>query len=241
MINAVAVLVSIALSMTSVDATPPAMQVIGPADDATVRTRVVTFWGVTEHGASVRSGPFLADTDPFGNWTIDLILATGQNGAVFTATDEAGNEKSVKIVVNREEPAAPTPEAPEAANVVRTVSVVPVVKVVSVTTTTVLVPDPMPVVVATGVEQWRSLVEKHFAPSQVSTAMRVMACESLGIPDAKNPRSGAGGLFQHLPKYWASRAASAGYPGASIYDAEANIAAAAWLSSNHGWGHWTCY
>ena len=35
--------------------------------------------------------------------------------------------------------------------------------------------------------------------------MRVMACESNGVPFAENSRSGAAGLFQNLPYYWQSR------------------------------------
>lgn len=236
MINAF-LLVFLVFAAPTVDATPPAIQVIGPADSAIVREQVVTFWGVTEHGATVRSGPFLAETDKFGNWAIDLVLAAGKNGAVFTATDAAGNEKTVRIVVTREK--IEEPAATKTEQAVRVVRVEQVAKVVTTTTTTVLAPDPKPVIVE-GVEQWRALVEKHFAPDQVAKAMRVMACESGGNPDAKNPRSGAAGLFQHLQKYWASRTAAAGYPGASIFDPEANIAASAWLSSNHGWQHWTC-
>jgi len=93
-----------------------------------------------------------------------------------------------------------------------------------------------------GAEGWRPLVEKYFEPGDVDRAIRVMACESNGDPNARNPSSGAGGLFQHLPSAWAERAAGAGFPGASIYDPEANIAAAAYLlyGRGGGWGHWVC-
>lgn len=91
------------------------------------------------------------------------------------------------------------------------------------------------------VEQWRGLVAAYFAPGQVETALRVMRCESGGNPNARNSRSGAAGLFQHLPKYWAERSAKAGWGGASIYSPEANVAVSAWLVRNGGWGHWTCY
>ncbi|HEX5631315.1 MAG TPA: hypothetical protein VFY15_06630 [Acidimicrobiia bacterium] len=75
-----------------------------------------------------------------------------------------------------------------------------------------------------GAEQWRPIVEDVFAswgldetkcatrngiefcvPGQVDSAIRVMACESSGVPYAENPRSGAAGLFQNLPYYWQSR------------------------------------
>ena len=93
-----------------------------------------------------------------------------------------------------------------------------------------------------GAEGWRPLVEKYFEPGDVDRAIRVMACESNGDPKARNRSSGAGGLFQHLPSAWAKRAAGAGVPGASIYDPEANIAAAAHLlyGPGGGWKHWVC-
>lgn len=91
------------------------------------------------------------------------------------------------------------------------------------------------------VEIWRPVVAQYFEADQVDTALRVMACESGGNPDAKNKHSSASGLFQHLSKYWPSRAAAAGFPGASVFDPEANIAASAWLQQNHGWYHWSCY
>lgn len=93
-----------------------------------------------------------------------------------------------------------------------------------------------------GPEGWRPLVDEYF-PHEVDRAMRVLACESNGNPRARNPRSGASGLFQHMPGSWAERAAGAGFPGASIFDPEANVAAAAWLvydARGGGWHHWVC-
>jgi hypothetical protein len=90
------------------------------------------------------------------------------------------------------------------------------------------------------VEQWRSLVAAYFRAGDVDRAMRIMACESGGNPNADNPRSSAAGLFQHLGKYWASRSAAAGWAGYSIYHPEANVAVAAWLRDAAGWGSWVC-
>jgi hypothetical protein len=92
------------------------------------------------------------------------------------------------------------------------------------------------------VERWRELVEKHFKKQHVTWALNIIACESGGNPNAKNASSGASGLFQHMPQYWASRAAAAGFPGASIFDPEANIAASAHLLYAAGGGpqHWSC-
>ena len=90
------------------------------------------------------------------------------------------------------------------------------------------------------VEQWRTLVAAYFPADQVDRALRIMACESRGNPLAKNPGSSASGLFQHLARYWPTRSAKAGWAGASIWSAEANVAVAAWLWRTGGWGHWIC-
>lgn len=88
------------------------------------------------------------------------------------------------------------------------------------------------------VEAWRPLVAAYFPAANVGMALRVMGCESRGDPDAYNP-SGASGLFQHMAQYWPDRAAKAGWAGANIFDPEANIAVAAWLSGGGSdWSHW---
>jgi hypothetical protein len=98
-----------------------------------------------------------------------------------------------------------------------------------------IAPPPAP----RAVEEWRALVAAYFAPGDVDRALTVIACESGGDPNAQNPRSGAAGLFQHIPRYWESRAAAVGLPGASIFDPVANVAAAAYLVyADGGWRHW---
>jgi len=88
-------------------------------------------------------------------------------------------------------------------------------------------------------EPWRELVAIYFQPKDVNKALRVIDCESNGEPDAVNPSSGAAGLFQQMPQYWAARARAAGMPGASIFNPVANVAASAWLVYHGGgWGHW---
>lgn len=101
-------------------------------------------------------------------------------------------------------------------------------------------PAPTNTTYSGGVEQWRGLVAAYFPADQVNRALRVMACESGGNPNAKNPRSSAAGLFQHLGKYWPTRSAKAGFAGASVYNPTANVATAAWLWRTGGWGHWVC-
>ncbi len=87
---------------------------------------------------------------------------------------------------------------------------------------------------------WLSLVEAYFAPADVSRALWVIHCESSGDPNAVHGSSGASGLFQHLPKFWADRSSNAGRSGASILDPDANVAVAAWLVySGGGWRHWS--
>ena len=94
-------------------------------------------------------------------------------------------------------------------------------------------------VIPSGTEAWVSLVEAYFAPGDVQRALDVIWCESRGNPDATNTASGAAGLFQHLPKFWAERSANAGWADADIYDPTANTAVAAWLVySDGGWKHW---
>ncbi len=90
------------------------------------------------------------------------------------------------------------------------------------------------------VERWRPLVAAYFLPDDVPWAMRVMNCESTGDPDAKNTRSTASGLFQHLASQWPNRAASAGWAGSDVFDPEANVAVAAWLFYEDGPRHWVC-
>ena len=69
-------------------------------------------------------------------------------------------------------------------------------------------------------------------------AYRVAWCESRYDPAAYNRRSGASGLYQFLPSTW--RATPQGRAGLSPFDPYANAAAAAWLFTNHGPGHWSC-
>ncbi len=96
------------------------------------------------------------------------------------------------------------------------------------------------------VEQWRELVTQYFPANRVDEALQIMQCESLGDPDAYNPYSGASGLFQFLPSTWATTAPRAGYPGASPFEPEPNIASAAWLANAYSelglyyWQAWSC-
>ncbi len=86
----------------------------------------------------------------------------------------------------------------------------------------------------------RAIISVFFAPEDVELALKVSYCESRWEPGATNPSSGAAGLFQQIPRFWAERSGSAGWAGADIYDVHANTAVSAWLVYEAGgWKHWT--
>lgn len=125
------------------------------------------------------------------------------------------------------------------------------------TSTTVTVPattvPPAPTTQAPAVfwddvERWRPAVTEAVTAwggteADVHRFLRIMQCESAGLPDAKNPNSSASGLMQHLTRYWPDRAERAGMPGADVFDPAANIWVSAWLAlaaPEGGWKHWVC-
>jgi hypothetical protein len=88
------------------------------------------------------------------------------------------------------------------------------------------------------VERWRTLVAVYFE-ANTDAALRVMACESGGNPEAKNPSSSASGLFQFLASTW-EKVTGEDYPG-NVFDGGSNIAAAAELSvGGSDWSQWSC-
>jgi hypothetical protein len=95
-------------------------------------------------------------------------------------------------------------------------------------------------------ERWRSLVASYFPANMVDDALAVIDCESLGLPDAYNPYSGASGLFQFIPGTWAVASVKAGFSGASPFEPEPNVASAWWLVSYYmsrgkpAWAAWSC-
>ena len=135
---------------------------------------------------------------------------------------------------------------------------------------------------SSGTEQWRSLVTEVFTEwglheevcgtganadkcigNQIENALKIMHCESRGVPMVVNYLSGTTGLFQHRPAFWDTRAARARDHIASFdvnatpYNPEHNVVVAALLvwesretlignSSRTGpwddgpepWGHW---
>jgi Transglycosylase SLT domain len=87
----------------------------------------------------------------------------------------------------------------------------------------------------------RAMVSRYFKPADVNRAVRVAWCESRFDPSSVDLRTGAVGLFQHLPGDWGERASGAGFAGADPMDPEASTAAAAWaLYHDGGWEIFAC-
>jgi len=83
-----------------------------------------------------------------------------------------------------------------------------------------------------------TLVAEHFPPEAVPAALRVLACESRGDPDATGA-AGEIGLFQLHP-LWRGLAERLYWPGVSLYSAEVNVAVAAAIWRSRGWDPWAC-
>jgi len=80
------------------------------------------------------------------------------------------------------------------------------------------------------VERWRGLVALIFPPWYVDVALRVMDCESKGLPGATGAASERG-LFQIHPIHHDS-----------TYDPEGNVRAAYRISKGgNDWSAWSCY
>jgi hypothetical protein len=92
-----------------------------------------------------------------------------------------------------------------------------------------------------GREAVMDLIRERFAPLGTRTT-RVALCiadaESGFDPLAVNPATGAAGVFQFLASTWGSLSELAGWPRASVFDAQANASVAAWTVAHYGWHHW---
>lgn len=237
---------------TQSDTTPPSIKVTSPDDGDTVTKRTVTFKGTVEKGSTVKSGPYKADVNDDGTWSIRLVVVDGANGATFTATDKAGNSASVRIVVHFEEPKAAPPPPATTTTAAHDDHATTTTKAPSQTTTTSGTTKPKwsPNWPADSgglrnVEQWRSTVEKYWPANRVDCALGIIQRESKGNPRAYNSSSDALGLMQHLGKYWHARARGAGFVDgdglvATPYNGAANIAAGAYLADyySRATGQW---
>jgi resuscitation-promoting factor RpfB len=70
--------------------------------------------------------------------------------------------------------------------------------------------------------------------------LRVARCESGFNPNAYNGLFGASGVFQFIPSTWARNSPRAGYAGASVFDAVANVNTAAMMFAEGQAGQWSC-
>ena len=80
------------VTTTTADTVAPIIEILSPTDGQVFEEKTITFSGVTEPGALVLAGPYEAAVEADGAWSIKLVLSEGENRAVFTAVDSAGNE-----------------------------------------------------------------------------------------------------------------------------------------------------
>jgi hypothetical protein len=87
------------------------------------------------------------------------------------------------------------------------------------------------------VESWRPLTALYFDPDHVDRVMCLMAAESGGDPDARNPESGAAGLMQVMP-FWAE---VFGYATDELLRPDINLWVASQILDQQGWTAWSPY
>jgi hypothetical protein len=225
------------LQSASADTTPPSFKITSPHDGDAVDSKIVEFKGTVEKGATVHSGPFEAEVNDDGTWSISLTVVAGANGASFTATDSAGNRSSARIVVNYSPPQTTTTKASTPATTKPPSSTATTTTKASSTSSKWSPNWPADAGGIRDVEVWRSLVSQYWAADRVDCVLGIIQRESKGNPTAYNSSYGASGLMQHLIKYWHGRAASAGFKDAnglvaSPYNGEANIAAGAAIAGS---------
>lgn len=173
------------------------------------------------------AGPTSAVTHFFTRAEIESLRP-----ALLTATAESRVAVTTTTIATTTTTAAPAPTTTTTAPPATTTTAPPA-------TTTTTIAGSGTYDVPADVLPWVGLVEAFFAPADVEQALWVIHCESNGNPNAQNPFSGASGLFQHLPRFWAERSVAAGFAGADIFDPTANVGVAAWLVyDGGGWSHW---
>jgi hypothetical protein len=69
-------------------------------------------------------------------------------------------------------------------------------------------------------------------------ALYVAWRESRYRPSAYNPDGPAGGIYQHLVKYWPDRAETYGFADWSVFNARANIFVTIRMVRRYGWSPW---
>ena len=102
-------------------------------------------------------------------------------------------------------------------------------------------PIPSPPSSAPGREAVTQLIRDRFASLGIAStrvAFCVAEAESGFDALAVNPTTGAAGVFQFLTSTWEGLSELAGRTGASVFDARANVAVAAWTVARYGWHPW---
>lgn len=84
----------------------------------------------------------------------------------------------------------------------------------------------------------RCAARRWNVPGGPGKALSVARCESNLDPRAY--ASGNAGVFQQRVVYWPGRAETYGFPGASVYNARANIIVSVRMAHAGGWGAWAC-
>jgi hypothetical protein len=186
------------------------------ADWGSTSGRIVAF----AFSSGLRTAPALADQS-----TEDALI-----------TEILGERPEVTTTTSVEEP-APTPTTAPPATTSTTAP-----PITSPTTPPVTAPTTAPPPPSSGTlseAEVQGIIALFFNPEDVNLALEVSYCESRWDPGATNGSSGAAGLFQHIPRFWAERSTAAGWSGADIYDPHANVAVSAWLVyEGGGWVHW---
>jgi Transglycosylase SLT domain len=92
-----------------------------------------------------------------------------------------------------------------------------------------------------GPQEVKNMIRRSFGPLGPQTqqvAICVADVESDFDPLAVNPSTGAAGVYQFKPSTWSSMSVQAGWGGHSVFDAQANVAVAAWTVGRYGWAAW---
>ncbi len=83
-----------------------------------------------------------------------------------------------------------------------------------------------------------ALIRADFPASEEACALHIGWRESHFDPYARNPHSSASGVFQFVAATWANLSRAAGWGGASVFSARANVGVAAWTVAHIGWSPW---
>ncbi len=84
----------------------------------------------------------------------------------------------------------------------------------------------------------RCAARRWHVPRGPVGAVAIAGCESHFDPGAYG--GGNAGVFQQNLTYWPGRADAFGFPGASAYNARANIIVSVRMAHRSGWGAWAC-